>query len=133
MTWQRKLLIEVLEGRYGVSQAEIKAITWALGEVDRYEAAIRKHRDQRLDDRCWMDDIELYEALPEGADPKFVDLRQLPEAEMLANCAQFVKCRRTEATPKEAIVAYKEVKLGIKSRQEAEEYLAIKPPPKDHA
>lgn len=27
------------------------------------ESAIRKHRDQRGDDRCWLDDEELYKTL----------------------------------------------------------------------
>ena len=34
--------------------------------VKRYEEAIRKHKDQKGDDRCWMDDEELYSVLPEG-------------------------------------------------------------------
>ena len=44
-----------------------------VAEVIRLRDAIRKHRDQRLDDWCCMDDIELYEVLPEGIDPSFID------------------------------------------------------------
>lgn len=40
------------------------ALPIALHRIEVLEAAIRKHRDQRLDDRSWMDD-ELYEVLPE--------------------------------------------------------------------
>jgi hypothetical protein len=29
-------------------------------------AAVREHRDQRGDDRCWRDDRKLYASLPEG-------------------------------------------------------------------
>lgn len=35
-------------------------------KVSFYENAIRKHRDQRGDDRCWLDDCLLYSSLPEG-------------------------------------------------------------------
>jgi hypothetical protein len=38
-------------------------------EVERLRQAIRNHRDQRGDDRCWLDDEELYKALPEGYTP----------------------------------------------------------------
>ncbi len=34
--------------------------------VERYEAGIRAHRDARGDDRCWRDDVALYQLLPEG-------------------------------------------------------------------
>lgn len=80
----------------------------ALAEVERLRAAIRKHRDQRLDDRCWMDDYELYEVLPEGIDPSYVDLRLLPKDVMMRNCERFVDCRRTELLPEEAIKKYHE-------------------------
>lgn len=76
-------------------------------EIERLRNAIRKHRDQRLDDRCWMDDFELYEVLPEGIEPSYVDLRLLPKEEMMRNCERFVDCRRTELLPEDAIAKYK--------------------------
>ena len=30
------------------------------------QSAVRRHRDERGDDRCWEDDERLYAALPEG-------------------------------------------------------------------
>lgn len=37
--------------------------------VEALEVAIRAHRDQRGDDRCWRDDETLYAVLPEGFTP----------------------------------------------------------------
>jgi len=79
-------------------------------EILKLRKAIRKHRDQHGDDRCWMDDIELYEILPEGANPSFIDLRLMPRDEMLKNCECFVSCRTTELTPEAAIEKYKKEK-----------------------
>lgn len=79
-------------------------------EINRLRDAIRKHRDQRLDDRCWEDDIELYEVLPEGADPRYIDLRLLPKEVMMVNCDRFTTCRTLAATPEEAIAIYKQLK-----------------------
>jgi hypothetical protein len=64
-----------------------------FAEVERLRTAIRKHRDQRGDDRCWMDDEELYKALPEGYFP--------PERDTsveLEHCKRFIACRRNPAT-----------------------------------
>jgi hypothetical protein len=55
------------------------------------ENAIRKHRDQRGDDRCWMDDNDLYSVLPEGKDNH--DTRLPPADVMLENCKRFIRCR----------------------------------------
>lgn len=79
-------------------------------EIERLREAIRKHRDQRLDDKCWFDDFELYEVLPEGIDPSYVDLRLLPKEIMLRNCEHFVDCRIASLTPEEAITKYKQWK-----------------------
>lgn len=59
-----------------------------LDRVGVLEAAIRKHRDQRGDDRCWIDNEELYAVLPEG----FVrtDLALHTPEEMLPNCKRFL-------------------------------------------
>lgn len=54
-------------------------------------AAIRKHRDQRGDDRCWMDDYELYRALPEGINE--ADLRLCTPDEMIECCKKYIASR----------------------------------------
>lgn len=56
---------------------------------DSLLAAIRKHRDYRGDDRCYLDDGELYAILPEG------DTRPWREvAVTLDNCRKFIICRQ---------------------------------------
>jgi chromosome segregation ATPase len=60
---------------------------------EKAETAIRKHRDQRGDDRCWMDDEELYKILPEGYTPPLRD-----SAVELKNCQRFIDCRNNPAT-----------------------------------
>lgn len=61
--------------------------------IAELEAAIRKHRDYRGDNRCWLDDEELYSVLPEGYTP--------PEREVAVekeNCDRFICNRRNPAT-----------------------------------
>lgn len=59
------------------------------------QTAIRKHRDQRGDDRCWLDDAELYAVLPEGHKPvEFCD----PET-MLQNCRRYIASRFDPSQP----------------------------------
>ena len=62
-------------------------------EIELLRDAIRKHRDQRGDDRCWMDDEELYRVLPEGYTPPARD-----SAVQLENCKRFIACRENPAT-----------------------------------
>lgn len=65
--------------------------------VAELEAAIRSHRDQRGDDRCWLDDETLYRVLPEGFTPpvrdcavelhlceKFIATRHRPDCEYVS-------------------------------------------------
>jgi hypothetical protein len=59
----------------------------------RLQDAIRRHRDQRGDDRCWMDDEELYAVLPEGYTPPARDT-----AVELKNCERFIASRRNPTT-----------------------------------
>ena len=57
--------------------------------VEPYRAAIRRHRDYRGDDRCHLDDGELYSVLPEG------DTRPARDtAVTLENCERFIRCRQ---------------------------------------
>jgi hypothetical protein len=54
--------------------------------------AIKKHRDQKSDDRCWMDDQELYAVLNDGnlGDNHVGDIEQ-----MRHNCNRFLENRCT--------------------------------------
>jgi hypothetical protein len=64
-----------------------------IDQITRLESAIRKHRDYRGDDRCWLDDEELYRVLPEGftAPPR-------DTAVELAKCQQYIACRHNPRT-----------------------------------
>ena len=58
--------------------------------ASKLEAAIRKHRDQKGDDRCFLDDFELYAVLGEPMpDPQYC-----PPEEMLENCKRFIQSRQ---------------------------------------
>lgn len=73
----------------------------AMAERDKYAAAIRKHRDYRGDDRCHLDDAELYSALPEGDTRPAEEVAVTPE-----NCLNFIACRqqgRTYVSPQRKI------------------------------
>lgn len=71
----------------------------ALEEVEKLRAAIRAHRDEKGHDRCWLDDLKLYAALPEGA--ATADLTLPPKAEFMRGCDRYYELRRTRA-PEEA-------------------------------
>lgn len=58
-------------------------------EVRRLRDGIRSHRDQRGDDRCWLDDEKLYGLLPEG-----VQARTHMDFELMyPNCRRFLETR----------------------------------------
>lgn len=61
--------------------------------VKELENAIRAHRDQRGDDRCWMDDEALYKVLPEGYVPPKRDV-----SVEIKHCLQFISCRQNPQT-----------------------------------
>ena len=61
--------------------------------VSELEEGVRAHRDQKGDDRCWMDDETLYRLLPEGYDPPARDSRV-----ELAMCEKFIACRHNPGT-----------------------------------
>lgn len=63
---------------------ERQTILDAVVRIEALEQAIIKHRDQRGDDRCWLDDLELY-ALVGGAPDNSLP----PKEKFLANCARF--------------------------------------------
>lgn len=82
--------VPVLQSRYDALK---KRAAEANDEVDRLRAAIRNHRDQRGDDKCWEDDERLYAILPEGFTPPARD-----SAVELANCERYIACRHNPAT-----------------------------------
>lgn len=81
--------------------------------IQKLEAAIRKHRDERSDSRCWLDDEELYKVLPEGYEP--------PERDCsveLKYCEQYIKSRHNPKTiyvSPDVKIAELEQKLATKS------------------
>jgi hypothetical protein len=60
--------------------------------IEGLAAAIARHRDQRGDDRCWRDDLELYAALPGPPTP--ANLALPPREEFLASCERFWRQRQ---------------------------------------
>lgn len=73
--------------------ASNKTLWDAAEEIARLRIAIQRHRDAKGDDRCWMDDEELYKTLPEGYTPPERDT-----AVELDNCKKFIACRQNPAT-----------------------------------
>lgn len=77
------------EKTYGVAEYELVEIESLRQHRNRLYTAIKKHHDQKADDRCWMDDNELYAAAGlDGADTRIGD-----PAAMLENCKRFVTLR----------------------------------------
>lgn len=73
------------------------ALTQERARVRLLEQGIREHRNQKGDDRCWEDDLKLYQLLPEGVGE--ADLRlQCPEV-MLANCQRYIAHRHNPDLP----------------------------------
>lgn len=61
-------------------------------EVQNLRELLRWHRDQKGDDRCWLDDIKLYSALPEGS--AGVEFKLPNRDKFLTNCAKFWETRQ---------------------------------------
>jgi hypothetical protein len=61
-------------------------------EIKKLQDGIRYHRDQKGDDRCWVDDLRLYELLPEGS--AGYDSTLPPEDVFLDNCKRFCRSRQ---------------------------------------
>lgn len=78
---------------YKKAKANLDRVRAMVVRLETVEAAIRKHRDFRGDDRCWMDDEELYKVLPEGYTPPERD-----SAVELKMCEQYIKCRHNPGT-----------------------------------
>lgn len=61
-------------------------------EVMKLREGIRKHRDQKGDENCWLDDqFYLYGMLPEKIK---VDPELPPKELMMVNCSRYYDCRK---------------------------------------
>jgi hypothetical protein len=61
-------------------------------ERDQLISAIRKHRDQKGDDRCWLDDYNLYTALFNVTtldEDRNIDLALPPKEDFLKSCERY--------------------------------------------
>ena len=89
-----------------------KCFEEAKAEAATLRNAIREHRAQRSDDRCWMDDQKLYAVLGDG---DIGDNRVGSKAAMLVNCERYIERRcsgggwATYAQLEELIKAYREL------------------------
>ena len=72
-----------------LSEAGLMLLRRALFEIHKLKSAITKHHAQKADDRCWLDDDDLYLA----AGLPIVDRRVGDKAAMLENCKRFVNGR----------------------------------------
>lgn len=83
-------LVERLQEEVEQLTAECERLRLAAIEdretIARLTSAIRKHRDAKGDDRCWLDDYQLYSVLPEGGGH---DSSLPPEDEFLESCRRF--------------------------------------------
>lgn len=59
-------------------------------QIERLEGAVKEHRSQKLDDRCWMDDQKLYAVLSDG---DLGDNATPPKEKMLENCRRYIEQR----------------------------------------
>ncbi len=62
-------------------------------EAARLRAGIRQHRDERGDDRCWLDDQRLYSLLP---DTKNAITKLPPKDVFLNSCERFWQTRQAK-------------------------------------
>ncbi len=63
----------------------------SINELEKTRNAIRKHRDEKGHDRCWLDDQELYKILPETTEADFT----LPcKTEFLTECEKYWNNRK---------------------------------------
>jgi hypothetical protein len=72
-------------------QAESALRVW-MKDCEKLRAAIREHRDEGEDNRCWIDDYKLYQALGEPV-PENVTALPMTE-EFRESCRRFEERRR---------------------------------------
>lgn len=73
-------------------------------KIVTYRDAIRKHRDEKGDNRCWLDDFRLYK---KTINENLVMITLPPQEEMMRRCTEFHMYRRADApdsVPFDAIV-----------------------------
>lgn len=96
--------------RPGHHTKQLFGIDYANDKLAALEQAIRNHRDARGDDRCWLDDINLYKALGEPVPPG-MELALPNRDAFLKRCEQYFEYRQapgcgvwvtTEALQKES-------------------------------
>jgi hypothetical protein len=78
---------------------ELMDVSQLKQEILKLRNSIREHRDAKGNDRCWLDDVELYQKLPENIQADFT----LPEKkEFLKNCEAYHKnrCPLSNLNPK---------------------------------
>lgn len=76
---------------------DLAEINKLKAEIDRLKASIRIHRNKKRDDRCWIDDYELYSILNEPFD---VDTHRLPcREEFLMSCGRYWEQRQPTGAP----------------------------------
>lgn len=68
---------------------EVSEIMALRAELEKLREAVKKHHDQRADDRCFLDDAELYAA----AGLESADVRVGDKDAMLENCKRFLAQR----------------------------------------
>jgi len=83
-------------------------------ERDILKAAIQKHHDQYADDRCFIDDVELYAAA--GLAP--ADVRVGDKFAMLKNCVRFVEQRCESGGPWKSYADLETERDAIKAQAE---------------
>lgn len=66
----------------------------AQNEIARLKNAIKTHRDARGDDRCWIDDLDLYKALGEDEVPKEAQLSLPVLPAFMSRCAKYWEQRQ---------------------------------------
>src|SRR4051812_17113432 len=66
-------------------------------ELQALKEAVRKHRDMQRDDRCYLDDYVLYQALGEPIPASACQLNE--PLVMLTDCQRFIRCRHDPSKP----------------------------------
>lgn len=99
MSKEKRLKRKLRKTKARLTETATKLVE-ATVEIARLRCAIRDHRDQKLHDRCWLDDQELYAVLPEGLPDGTGELP--PKNEFLSGCARYYELRKR--LPKEDAV-----------------------------
>jgi hypothetical protein len=104
--------------------ARAKRIVEQENRLSKLEDAIRDHRDARGDDRCWLDDIELYKALGEPV-PEDMELALPNRDAFLTRCGKYFEHRQAPGCKPWKTVEEGAVIIGrlAKALEDALEYL----------